>query len=530
MKRKIKFFELIDNPIYFWMYLCVGLIFSIMSIIAPMISGDLVNAVIYQQDNMVSQFILLAIVYALLLAFSVLDQYSSNVFLIKQKQEMRNKSFRGFLNTSNMNREKISSFVSFTNNDIPIIAENYFNGTVDIIKCICIALCSSLALLNIHWGLAVIIVGCSVLIVAVPNLIRKKSATSRQKYSKAMEKYNTMLESFLGGIEVVRAYLYQKSVIEQINENNENIIKKEKRVRNYQVGIVGIAGCLQILKKFLILTVGVYLIYIQKIKIGELLVAVQLAEILASPIEVLAYLINGKNETIPLLERYVSIVEEKADCGNIRIENIDDIHINKVFYSVGNVDILKNLSAQFKDAKKYMLVGKSGSGKSTILRLLSKTDKMAYDGEILINGKELNEIELDSYRNQVGIVFQEPYLFWTSVKENILLGRQISTAEYEKLLKKMNLEYLLERFENEPLNEVMVSKLSSGEKQRISIARAMVGKPKLYLLDEVTSALDESNAYEIENMLLEENVMVIHACHKIIPQLKNKYDEIICLD
>ncbi len=374
------------------------------------------------------------------------------------------------------------------------------------------------------------IIGFSILIILLPNLIRKKSAESRKTYSHSLERYNTLLESFLGGIDVIKAYLYQKSAIKNMDEHNESIFRNEKRVRNYQVGIVGIAGCLQILKKFLILTIGIYLIYLQKMQIGELLAVVQLAEILASPIEVLAYLINGKNETIPLLENYEAIIEEKEDEANVQIDDISDIHIDNLKYSVGEVLILKGVSATFEKSKKYLLVGKSGSGKSTILRLLGKTIDTSYSGKILINDIELKEIETDSLKKQMGIVFQEPYLFWTSFKENILLGRNVPDKEYENLIKKLNLEYLLERFKNESLNELMVSKLSSGEKQRISIARAMVGKPKLYLLDEVTSALDENNAFEIENMLLSEDATVIHACHKIIPQLKEKYDGIIYLD
>ena len=100
----------------------------------------------------------------------------------------------------------------------------------------------------------------------------------------------------------------------------------------------------------------------------------------------------------------------------------------------------------------------------------------------------------------------------------------IKNSDYEAILKKLNLGYLLERFSDVELDTEMVAKLSGGEKQRIALARAMVGKPQVYLLDEITSSLDEQNAREMEEILLAEDAMVLYVCHKIIPELKGQYE------
>ena len=167
----------------------------------------------------------------------------------------------------------------------------------------------------------------------------------------------------------------------------------------------------------------------------------------------------------------------------------------------------------FDKGKKYMITGESGSGKSTLLKLLSGVVGSDYDGHILINGKELKEIALEDRTSFMAMCPQEPYLFHESLKENICLGREISDAQYQEILKKLNLGYLLERYGNQEITPEITEKLSGGEKQRITIARAMLSKPQVYLLDEITSALDSQNSYEIEKLLLAEDAMVINVCY-----------------
>lgn len=529
MKKINDFLKLSNCQKYFWLYLAVGVLFSFVSIIVPTISGELVNAVVYAQKNVAEQFTILLFVYVLLLFLSIADQYCMHLYIVKQKKEMRDRLFEAFLKNKSANRESISKFVSFNNNDVPSIAEDYFSGLIDIIKCICIVVTSSIALLSIHWTLAVIICGISILIVKMPNIVKEKAALSREKYANVLGNYNVVLESLLGGFDLIKSYLYKDAAQNQIREKNEGIEKYEKKVRGCQTQVYSMAGGLQIGKKVLMLTVGVYLIYMQKINVGDLLVAVQLAEIIAAPIEVLAYLINGRNECKLLVKTYKEILEIEEEKANKDMPLVTDLTIFNLSCKAEKVDILSDISYRFEKGKKYMLVGKSGSGKSTLLRILGRVNSLDYMGKVEISGVDITQIREAAFYEKVAIVFQEPYLFWASIKENILLGRSVDENEYRDVIQRVNLGYLLERYENQELNEEIVSKLSGGEKQRISLARALLGKPEIYLLDEFTSSLDAKNAYEIEHLILKEDAMVIHACHKVIQELQEKYDEVIYL-
>lgn len=470
MKKQKGILNLVHSKKALTAYVIVGLVYSVISVVAPSISGDLVNSVIYGEGDIKFYLILLVLTYLFLLVLSVLDQHALMSFKIKEKKAMRNKLFSSFLKKKGQNSEQVAVFSSFVNNDMPCVVEDYYAGAVDIIKCICIILCVAVKLLDVHWLLAFVIVGSSILITAIPNTMRKYVGKVRGKY--------------------------------------------------------GVAGGMQILKRVLILAVGVYLIYIDAIKVGGLLVAVQLAEVLAMPAEMLAYMQNARNQAKPLVEKYDKLTSVEDDLGQTKLQDIQNISVEHLSYEINDVKIIKDFSYTFEKGKKYMLTGPSGCGKSTFLSLLEKLQEGTYGGSVRINDVSLNDVSSASLYEKIGVAFQEPYLFGFSLKENIIMGRNVSDSDYAAVMKKLNLDYLLDRFANNELNTEMVSRLSGGEKQRIALARAMVGKPQVYMLDEITSSLDEQNAREIEEILLAEDATILYVCHKIIPELKDRYEEV----
>ena len=197
----------------------------------------------------------------------------------------------------------------------------------------------------------------------------------------------------------------------------------------------------------------------------------------------------------------------------IQLSNID-----KNFVSLKIIKVLKKVSFKFKKGKIYSLMGPSGSGKSTLLNLLSLIDRPS-SGSITIENKLINSNELkknDTIRaNKIGIIYQQDNLLpdFTAL-ENIYLAslaagktREESIKKAKVLLKKMG---LLKRADNYP------SQLSGGEKQRISIARALINDPQIILADEPTGSLDIETAKQIFNILkkqINSNRLIIFATH-----------------
>lgn len=279
----------------------------------------------------------------------------------------------------------------------------------------------------------------------------------------------------------------------------------------------------------MILMIGIELISRNVMDVGSLVAVIQLAEVISGPIEVLAYLRHGRNEALPVLKQYRRMISSAPEGKALRTNQagaLEQLSIDHISYQVEDLTILNDICAHFTAGRKYLITGKSGSGKSTLLRLIAQIGDAQYGGQILYNQHEIRSIAYESYYEKVCPVFQTPYLFYATLEENICLGRPISKEVYYDVTRKLNLEYLLERYHGQELTPEMMDSLSGGERQRVALARAMVGRPSIYLLDEVTSALDQSNSAMIERLLLNEPAMVLHVCHKPNPALIPRYDGI----
>lgn len=517
--------NLAKNRGYFLLTLLVGIIFSGISVLTPTVSGDMITA--FTKDAFAgSGFLILYLIVGLCqILFSLLDAYMGMQFQLLQKRMMRSNVFRTFSRKDSAGREKISSFVSYVNNDIPTLVEQYFSGTIDIIKCVFILVFSAISMLSVHWALALIVFVVSGLIILCPKTMRKKGGEARAAYSETLGKYNTSLQSFLDGLRIVKSYGYYHRANEIQEDANGQIAKKERVLIRCQMNVQSMTSFLQVGKTLLILIVGVILISLGQMEIGGLITVVQLAQMIAAPAEVLAYMIHARNEVLPILGQYEQMTtDEVPNRGASPLSGkVETITVSDVIYEVDELRILSSVTATFEAGKNYLISGESGSGKSTLMRLISQIGDLNYTGSISCNGENLQEVSAATYYQRVCPVFQEPYLFHATLEENILLGRSISKDSYATVIKKLNLEYLIERYQGQEITPEIMEQISGGERQRVALARAMVAKPEVYLLDEVTSALDTSNSEAIEEMLLHEDAMVIHICHKSNPKLLPLY-------
>ncbi len=524
MKRFLKILG--GNRSFFALTLAVGLIFSAVSVVTPVLSGRLITAVtdgIGHAGGILAAFLLVSLGQ---IVFSQLDRYLSESLKIRQKGKMRKALFGAVSRKNEMGAQERSEVVSFLNNDVPGIAEDYVCGIVDMAKCAALLLLSSLSLLSIHWLLALIIILVSVLIITVPKLMQKRSGKARDEFSQQLSRYNASLLSFLGGLPLLKTYLYRGRAVRLQNGENEAVQQKEKALLGCKIRVYGATAVLQVVKTSAILCVGAWLIANGAVTVGSLVAVLQLAEMISSPIEVLAYLFHARNEALPLCDKYETFT---APCGNpqgksVVFAEVPEIRVENLTFSIGELAILKNVSVRFEQGKKYLITGESGSGKSTLLRLLAGMEDENCGGSILCGGKSIREIDASSYYSAVCVVPQEPYLFTATLEENILLGREISREDYRTAIRKLNLEYLVARFGSREITAEDIESFSGGERQRIAIARAVLGKPKIYLLDEVTSALDVENAAAVEQLFLSEPATVIHVSHKAAPQLLSRYD------
>lgn len=532
MKR---FLSLLDsNRGSFFITLFVGILYSVICIIVPNISGELLNAVVKAESEVNYLTLIAYIIFSIMqIIFFMLDDYQGEQFKIRQKRMMRKNAVEAFTLNTTAGKRDVSSCSSFVNNDIPLVTEQYFFGTIDIAKCLCLIILSSLSLFRINWTFALIIIGISILIILVPKILKNEKNNLNESLSNSLARYNTGLASVLNGINLLHAYLYHKRANKRLESLNEKIAEDEGKLVNRNSMLYGVTGILQVSKSALILIVGVYLISVGEIDVGGLVVVLQLAEIIAAPIEVLASLLHWRKESKPLIDKYNEMIlgtNKVIQKSDIELSDFGNIGIKNLSYEIKGVHILQDITITFEQGKKYIITGHSGSGKSTLIRLLSRIGDVNYTGVIEYDGIDIATVDQRQLAMRVCTVFQEPYLFHEDLKENILMGRDIPQNQFDEVIDKLNLRYIINRYAGKQITPEIMERLSGGEKQRIALARAMVGKPPIYLLDEITSSLDAENANQIEQVLLHEKATVVHVCHKPNPALIDQYDRHIVIE
>lgn len=197
-------------------------------------------------------------------------------------------------------------------------------------------------------------------------------------------------------------------------------------------------------------------------------------------------------------------------------------------YVEGN-PVLQGVTQQFEVGKSYAIVGESGSGKSTLLNVLMGGED-DYVGNIYFDNHELKDIDKDSIYDIVTLIQQNVFVFNDTIKHNITMLKDFPQEEIEKVIHMSGLDKLIEQKGNNYICGENGSGLSGGEKQRISIARALLKKASVLLVDEATAALDAVTSYEVTHALLSlSNVTRVVITHRLEEGLLELYDEILVM-
>ena len=210
----------------------------------------------------------------------------------------------------------------------------------------------------------------------------------------------------------------------------------------------------------------------------------------------------------------------KENYGTMEVNDINgNIEFDNVEFQYNSKELFKNLNFKIEPNKMIAIVGKSGEGKSTILKLISKGYSVN-SGKILIDNYNINDLSEKTIKNSISVVSQSPYIFNLSIKDNIKLANPTATdEEIIKVCKKAQIHDVITSMEKG--YDTMVGEngviLSGGQKQRMAIARALIKKSKIILLDEATSSLDNSNQEKIKNVIkeLSKDHTVIIVAHRL---------------
>lgn len=343
-----------------------------------------------------------------------------------------------------------------------------------------------------------------------------------QEYQKAMDDLSAETVEYVRGISVIKVFgvsiQSMKKLFELIKHYSYNAYQYSRKCQKiytlYQLIFFASAAIL----------VALSAIFLAKFSnINELIVDLIMSMFLSSlmftammkVMYVQMYTFQGNYAVDTLEKLYKDMEEEKITFGNERHFNNHNIEFKNVSFSYNDKTVIKDLSFKLEENKIYALVGKSGSGKSTVAKLISGYYKVD-SGEILIGGKNIERYSEDALMNEISFVFQDSKLFKRSIYDNVLLAKPC--ASYEAVINAMNLagvDKIIEKFPDKE-KTIIGSKgvyLSGGEKQRIAIARAILKDSEIIIMDEASAAIDPDNEHELQkafkNLMKDKTVIMI---------------------
>ena len=354
-------------------------------------------------------------------------------------------------------------------------------------------------------------------LVLLPLIIRvvKKFTKKIRKYGRERQdttgKVTAFTQETLSGIFVIKAFNNTSFVIDKYKDLTKGEFEQAYKTTKVKAKVSPINEVITTFMVLLVVLYGGYQILVAKrITSGDLISFVTALGLMHQPLKRLISKNNDLQDSLPSADRVVEIFDEKIETDVFGEavefnEKIQDIKFENVNYKYddSNEYVLKNINLDVKAGEIIAFVGKSGSGKTTLVNLLARffnTD----EGKITVNGVNIKNIHLDTYRNKFAIVPQETFLFGGTIKENISFGKNVSDEEIISAAKMANAynfiqEDLPNKFETEVGERGAL--LSGGQKQRIAIARALIKNPEIMILDEATSALDSESEKLVQEAL-----------------------------
>lgn len=371
--------------------------------------------------------------------------------------------------------------------------------------------------INIHWSIAVVYMSVIPVLGIISSVLSKKiKVVQKLIVSETTSLAGSTTES-LRNIELVKSLGLSSQEIKRLNGVTDKILKLELRKVKYVRSLSFIQGTLVNLLRNGILLLMLYLIFAGRISVGEFFSLFIYSFFIFGPLQELGNIINIYRETEVSLENFKGILntpKEKKPASPAKIGRIDSLRFDTVSFKhqSANRYALENITFRTQAGETIAFVGPSGSGKTTLVKLLVGLYHPS-SGEVLYNNVSGTDINLDELREKIGFVTQDTQLFSGTIRENLLFVRPDATdEECMKVLHKAACQNLLARADK-GLDTVIGEggvKVSGGEKQRLSIARALLRKPNILVFDEATSSLDSITEEEITETIRDVSVISDH--------------------
>ena len=510
LRRFISYYK--PHKLLFFLDMGASLLISLIGIVYPIITRSMLNDLIPNRkyDMIVLFGLALLAVYVVRMLLNYFVQYYGHVMGVRMQAAMRSDMFNRLesLPYGFYDNHETGKIMSRMTNDLMDISELAHHGPENVLISTITVITSFIYLSSINLPLTLIIFACVPFLIIISLALRTRMRDAFKKSRESIAEINASLESSISGIRVTKAFTNSEKEREKFEVGNSEFVSARrdayKAMGQFHSGTSFITDIFNVV----VLIAGGLFLYNGEILFGDYSTFIVSIGLFVTPVMTLINFMEQYQNGVTGFERFIEIMDAKPeydapdakDAG--RLEGT--IELRHVTYGYDeSKDVLKDISMKIGKGQTFALVGPSGGGKTTICHLIPHFYDIV-SGELLIDGREIHTMTLESLRRNIGIVQQDIYLFNASIKENILYGRLDATDdEVVEAAKRANIhDYIMtlpEGYETQ-IGERGV-RLSGGQKQRLSIARVFLKNPPILILDEATSALDNTTEIMIQQAL-----------------------------
>lgn len=523
----------------FFLFLAIFLTIgsSIFEIISPKLMGNITTRIFENLkmntridfDYVIKICITLGVVYLLQGVF----EFFRGKILVDVTQDLIAKFRREisekvkYIPTSYYDKNKTGDLLSRMTNDVETLGKNLQQTISSILSSIVLIVGILTVMIKISPILTVVFLFTLPMTYFSTKFISKKSQGYFRRKSQGLGSMVGFVEENFSGSELIKAFNYERRAEREFLDINENLYEVSYRA-SFMTGIMlPIMTFISNLGYVMLSIVGGILVLSGKLFVGDIQAVIQYVRRLANPIEQLAEMASIFQASIAAAERIFEFLDQEPEEEIVTDEikrPVEDIEFDKVYFSYDKkTPVINNLNLHVEKNKTVAIVGSTGAGKTTIVNLLMRF----YDidrGSININGVNIKDVSRKNLRSLFGMVLQDSWLFRGTIYDNILYGRQDATRE--EVIDAAKKAYCHSFIEKLPkgydtvLNEE-ASNISQGQRQLLTIARALLSDPEILILDEATSSVDTRTEALIQkamkNLLKERtNFVIAHRLSTIV--------------
>lgn len=510
---------------------------SIFEIISPKLMGNITTRIfenLKMNTRIDFQYVIkICLILGIVYLFQGVFEFFRGRILVNVTQDLIAKFRREisekvkYIPTSYYDKNKTGDLLSRMTNDVETLGKNLQQTISSILSSIVLIVGIFTVMIKISPTLTLVFLFTLPMTYFSTKFISKKSQGYFRRKSKGLGSMVGFVEENFSGSELIKAFNYETRAEKEFLEINENLYEVSYKA-SFMTGIMlPIMTFISNLGYVMLSIVGGLLVLSGKLFVGDIQAVIQYVRRLANPIEQLAEMASIFQASIAAAERVFEFLDQEPEEEIVKdkIERpVEDIDFNNVYFSYDKKNpVINNLNLNVKKNKTVAIVGSTGAGKTTIVNLLMRF----YDidkGSIKINEIDINDVSRKNLRSLFGMVLQDSWLFRGTIYDNILYGREDATRE--EVIDAAKKAYCHSFIEKLPksydtvLNED-ASNISQGQRQLLTIARALLSDPEILILDEATSSVDTRTEALIQkamkNLLKERtNFVIAHRLSTIV--------------